>query len=270
MTNPKLRRIAWAALAVTLAVSCAPGSASADPAEDAKTLKDRVQKFWEARVQDQWEVVFDLMSLEEQQMANDREKFAAYQREKGWFKYTDVKLGEAFVDKDLGWVEVTFTTGLRQYPAMPPQTSTLWDVWRKVDGTWRPVPQPLLEQFPKRPPAVRSAEDETALTARVHALWNARQAQDWGTIYDMLDPVYRAANPKEEFLKRRSKYRYLRHKIEWVEVNGAQARGKVYFQQILNDPTLHKLEPPDEAAIEPWAKIDGQWYRVMEKPKGGS
>jgi hypothetical protein len=234
---------------------------------DAARLKARAQQFWDARVQDQWGTVFDLMPTEEQQVAGDRERFSAYQKEKGWFKYVSAQLGETVVDNDLGWVELTFTTALRLYPTMPPQTVTAWDVWRKTDD-WRPIPRATLDQYPTRPPSARPSDDEADLAKRVDGLWKARVAQDWAAVYEFLDPGYRKRVSKEEFLQRKSKYLTLSHRTEWIEVTRTQARSKVVFSQKLNDPTLYKLEPTDEVAFEPWVKVEGQWFRAMEPARG--
>jgi hypothetical protein len=264
--RPFLLRALGLALVVAFA---APAAHAADGDERAK-FKDRAQRFWNSRVQDDWAVVYDLMSVEEQQLAgNDREKFAEWSKKKGWFKYNSVKFGEFYVDKDLAWVEVTFSTSLRQYPTMPAQESTLWDVWRKTDD-WRQIPRQAADQFPTRPPQVRPAEEESAVAKRVDAMWEARKSQDWAAVYELLDPTYRASVTKEDFLKRKSKYLYLSHVTEWVEVSGVRGRSKVSFVQKLNDPTLHKLQPTNETAFEAWVKVDGQWFRQMPAENRGA
>lgn len=261
---------ATGAVALGLTLACAPPAHAGQGATDeAATLKGRAEKIWNARVQDQWDVVYDLMALEEQQAAGDRDKWTAYNKEKGWFKYHTAKVGDAHVDKTVGWVDVVYTTGLRQYPTMPTQETKVWDLWLKNEesGEWRPAHKGQLALYPTRPPAVRPADEEAALWKRQDALWRAREAQDWAAIYEFMDPGYRAATPKENFLKRKSKYLYLRHKVEWVEVQGTTGRTKVFFEQKLNDPTLHKLEPSTEVGYEAWVKTGGEWYR-FSKPEG--
>jgi hypothetical protein len=261
-------RAHWIPLTLILALlaAVAPPVAAAD-GDDVAKLRERAERFWQGRVQDDWGVVFDIMPPEEQQVAGEREKFIAYQKEKGWFKYISAQMGDVAVDRDLGWVHVTFVTGLRQYPTMPHQTSTVWDLWQKTDD-WRPVPRAYLDMHPTRPPTVRPAAEESALARRVDATWKAREAQDFAALYDLLEPAYRQRVTKEDFLKRKSKYLYLKHAIQWVEVFGATAKSKVGFVQKLNDPTLYKIEPEEQLAFEEWVKVDGEWYRKMEMPKG--
>ena len=95
------------------------------------------------------------------------------------------------------------------------------------------------------------------------------EALDWGAIYDMLDPVFREKTPKEDFLRGTSRFLFLSHAVDWLEVTGRGARVKVSFLQKLNDPTLHKLDPEAMATVEPWIKIDGEWFRDMN-PRQGS
>jgi hypothetical protein len=148
---------------------------------------------------------------------------------------------------------------------MPPQSTSAWEVWEKTD-TWRPVAPPLRDQYPKRPPALRNGEEEARVAKRVEALWTARAANDYASIYDLLEPAYRAAVTREEFLARKARYLYPSFKVDWVEVEGSRARARVLFQQKLNDPTLYKLEPDDQRGIETWVQVDGQWFRAMERP----
>lgn len=244
--------------------SLLPLPARAADADEAVVLKDTAAKFWNARIQDEWGTVFDLMSLEEQQAIKDREAFASYQKEKGWFKYEKVEIGESAVDRVVGWVDVSYESSLRLYPTMPHQNVKLWQIWRKTDQ-WRPVPQPLLEQYPQRPPMLRPAAEEAIIAKRTEALWKARKEQNWGVVYDLSMPEYRKSISKKNFLKRKSKYQYLKYQLDWVEADGAAARSKVLYTQKLNDPTLHKLAPTDEVAFETWVKAkDGVWYRFVK------
>ncbi|MGE3840163.1 MAG: hypothetical protein AB7I50_01115 [Vicinamibacterales bacterium] len=254
-------------LALAFVACCFASPARAADGDEATVLKETATKFWNARIQDEWGVVFDLLPEEEQAAIKDREAYATYQKEKGWFKYEKVDIGESVVDRHVGWVDVGYESSLRLYPTMPHQEVKMWQIWRKTDQ-WRPVPQPLLNQFPQRPPTLRPVAEEAVIGKRVEALWKARKEQDWGTVYDLSTPEYRKSIKKKEFLKRRSKYQYLRYQLDWVEADGEAARSKVIYTQKLNDETLRKLAPSDEVAFEIWMKDkkDGRWYRY-QKPE---
>lgn len=254
-------------LALALAATCLASPARAADADEAAVLKETATRFWNARIQDEWGVVFDLMSEEERAAIKDREAYAAYQKEKGWFKYEKVEIGESVVDRTVGWVDIGYESSLRLYPTMPHQEVKMWQIWRKTDQ-WRPVPQPLLNQFPQRPPTLRPVAEEAVISKRVEALWKARKEQDWGTVYELSTPEYRKSIKKKDFLKRRSKYQYLKYQLDWVEADGEAARSKVLYTQKLNDETLRKLAATDEVAFEVWVKDkkDGRWYRY-QKPE---
>ena len=251
--------------ALLLVAAWAPGARASD--DDVALLTARATRFWEARVQDDWKVVFELTPPEEQAAMGNRDTWAAYQQQAGPIRYHRARVYEAFVQKDLGWVRVEFASSPRLYAKLPPTDVTTWQVWQKRDD-WRPVPRQVSDQFPTRPPQARPAEEEATLAKRVDELWNAQAAGDYGRMYDFLEPAYRAATPREEFLARKARYLYSGHTIQWTEVTGDKGRVKIAFTRKLNDPTLYKLDPEQSTTFENWLKIDGQWFRSMEPPKG--
>jgi hypothetical protein len=267
MTYPLFRFRTWSALAVACSLLVLPSMASAaDGGDEVGLVKERAERMWSSKVQDQWETVFELLPPEEQEIGVDKDTYAKYQRDKGWFKFEAAKVNEVVVDKDFAWVDVSFTTSLRQYPTMPKTETRMWEFWLKR-ADWRPVPHESASQFPLKPPTLRDAASEAALLQRIEQQWKAFEALDWPAIYDMADPKYRSVVSREEFLKRRTRYVYLSHKVEWVEAYGNAARAKVSYRQKLNDPTLHKLLPTDESNFEGWVKVDGEWFRQMQIPK---
>jgi hypothetical protein len=75
----------------------------------------------------------------------------------------------------------------------------------------------------------------------------------------------------DEFLNIRSKFLYLSPKVEWVEADGrGNARASVSFAYRINDPAVSKAKPQPSSVIEPWARVDGEWYidtSVLEAPQ---
>lgn len=265
LTPCRLRRTLVQAAVWLFATAVATTLAAADDVAD---LKANATRFWEARVQGDWKTVYALMPPEEIAQAGTADVFVTYQQTQGPFRYSQATIHDVVVEQDLGWVRVEFVSSPRFYPTVDPTVVDTWQVWQKRES-WRPVARGLAGQFPTRPRKVRPAAEETALSTRVDEEWNAHRAGDYAKIYELLDPAYRAATPREEFLARKARYHYLRHTVEWAEVNGDCGRARIAFTRKLNDPTLYKEEPEEVTAFENWLKIDGQWFRDM-KPRRGS
>lgn len=227
--------------------------------DEASLVQQRAKELWAAKVEDRWDVVFDFLPPEEQALAKSRDDYAAYNKAGGPFQYLSAEVGEAIVDGDTAWVALKFSVKPRLYPLKPDQVQK-WEVWLKRDD-WRPIPRTVENQFPARPPKARDTEEDARLAARIEALWKHTERGDWRSVYDFLDPKYRAANTIEQHMARRAKYLYSSSKLVWVETQGTVGRAKVSFQQKLNDPTLTKLEPEEKTLVEEWIKVDGQWYR---------
>jgi hypothetical protein len=229
--------------------------------DEAEALKARAERFWQARVQDDWATVYELLPLEDLEKAPNRDRYVTFMKTKGPLLYLSATVGEVAIDGDLGWVEVEYSVRPRPYP-IKPDVLKVWDLWEKRDD-WRPVTRTRRQEFPTRPPQARPADEEAALVRRADAMWTAITADNWPEVYEMHDAKYREAMPKENFLKRRSKYRNLSHRIEWAEVAGRYARVKVSYTRILDDPALTKLEPEQKVVLEDWIKENDQWFRFM-------
>ena len=237
------------------------GSADSWPAraDEAVLVQARARELWAAKVEDRWQVVFDLLPPEEQALAADRETFARYQKERGPFQYLSAEVGEVIVDGDTAWVAVKFSVKPRGYALKPNQIGK-WEVWIKRDD-WRPVTNTAEDQFPSRPPHARDTARDALLAARVEALWKLMARGDWGPVYEFLDPRYRAETTLEQHMARRAKYLYSSPAVKWVETQGPTGRVKIDFMRKLNDPTLTKLEFEERSAVEEWVEVDGQWFR---------
>jgi hypothetical protein len=255
MTTRRTVLLASCALAAGCLLS---GPARAD---DTTELQTRARSFWDARVAGDWDTVYSMLPPEEQAQVT-REKYVEYQATGGPFRYLKAQIGEITIDKDMAWIALVYTVEARQYPGIPPREITTFDIWTRRED-WRPVPRAILNEYPRRPPHARPAEEEARLIARVDASWQARQKQDWTAVYGFLEPGYRQNVSLEEFLLRRAKLIYESHQVVWAEVTEDRARAKVVFTHRLNDPSVSKMTPRESTDVEDWIKIDGEWYRDL-------
>lgn len=253
-----------------LALVSSPSFSAAGPVEDAAALKQQAQRLWQARVQDDWGIVFDLLPPEEAAVTK-RDDFVKYQSAQGPFRYLSAEVGDAFVDGTTGWVHVKYAVTARNFPGLAPTKLETWDIWQMRD-TWRPIVRDFIKTVPSRPPNVRPAEEESILATRVHAFWEAMKAQDRAAVWQFLSPAAQQQVNRQIFEDANAKYLYVSHEIEWVEVNDSEGRAKVVVGQKLNDPSLSKMEPQLSVMFESWVKQDGQWYRgpKLDKDKKGS
>jgi hypothetical protein len=229
-------------------------------AEAVQGLLEQARVLWDARVSDDWAQVYRLLPPEEQAGTGESE-FVELRTQRGPFEYTKAHVERVAVAGDTGWVRVNYRARPKEYAALPAQDVTTWRVWRRLDGTWHPVPQEKVQDFPQLPPQERPAEEEARLAQRTHGFWRAKEGQHWNTLSQYMEPDVRQKLIKQGSVDREALYKYLSHHLEWVEVIGDQGRVKVQFRFILNDPTLRKLQPQQKTIIEQWVKVDDQWYR---------
>lgn len=265
-----LRRRSSAALRlVAIFLTLLLGLALPVPARSAedqvKALRDRAVKLWDARVKADWSTAYEFLSPSEKAKVT-KEQYVTTNQQKGPLKYSSYKLGEVHVDGDFGWVHTEYEAVPFVMPQAPPKKIKYWQVWEKVAGTWYPVPKEGRDRAHKLPPKLRPLKDEAALTARVNTFWQAREKEDYRTVYDMCSPAFRQKVSADEFLQAKARNLYLTHKVEFVEVEGDKARAHVTFTFRPNDPNLTKMAPSEESTVQPWIRIDGQWYLDAQSP----
>jgi hypothetical protein len=257
-------RFATAAIGLALVVLgvCLAGAAQTEQ----ELLGQRAREFWEARVKGDWAVVYDYLSAGEREKL-DKEAFVAGSKENAPFRYLSYKLGGIETEGDLGWVEVRYAVQITRYPELAAKEMNIWQLWRKADGSWLPSPKQDAQEVPTRP-QLRNSAEEPLLAKRVDGFWQAKEQQDWGRIYEYCDPAYRGRVSREEFLQMKARHLYVSHKTDWVEVLGDRGRSKVTYMYKPNDPSLAKVDPVAESAIEGWIKVDGEWYRFIQVVEG--
>jgi hypothetical protein len=249
MKNPLI--FFWAV--VGLVVSTA---AAASPV-DTQLLEPLAKRFWAAEVQPDYEAVYDMLSPAEKNSIT-RDDYVKQRREVGPVRYLAAEVGEIEFAQELAWVHVKFEWMFPRYPS-PGKPASTWHLWRYADG-WHPIPLGQRDQWPEFPPRLRPAADEAALAKRTAGLWKAKAEQDWKGVYSYMPPEYRARIPLEKFLSSKARFLYINPQVEWVEVTGNEARASIAFLYRFNDPSVSKMPPIEQKVIEPWVKVDGDWY----------
>lgn len=245
-----------------LVVGLARGAA----AVDTQSLEPIAKRFWAAEVQADYEKVYDMLSSGEQNTIT-RDDYVKLRKETGPVRYLAAEVGEIDFAEHLAWVHVKFEWMFPRYPA-PGRSAETWHLWRYEDG-WHPIPLDERDKWPILPPQLRPAADETALTQRTTGLWKAKAEQDWKSVYAYMPPEYRARIPLEQFLKSKARFLYITPHVEWVEVSGSEARASIAFLYKINDPAVSKMQPKEQKVIEPWVKVNGDWYlntSVLNEP----
>jgi hypothetical protein len=231
--------------------------------DDSKALRERAKTFWEARVKGDWATVYDYLS-EAEISGRTKEQYVAFSKEKGPFTFTSYTLGEVDVDGDLGWVKTVCDFYPTQFRGVRPTHMDRWEIWEKVDGKWYPVSRQQYEDYPKLPPRLRPLAEEKAVTARANGFWQAREKNDYTSVYQHCSPAFRESIPVEEFLSKKAQYLYVSHQILWAEVEGDRANVRVTVSYRPNDPHLTKMTPVQETIVQPWIKVNNQWFVEIE------
>jgi glucan-binding YG repeat protein len=226
------------------------------------SLTERADLLWKALVAEDWATEYQFLSPEEATTIT-KDTFVSLRKEKWLLRYLSATVGKAVSSNDIGWVEVSLNFRLNNTPEIQPEQRTTWDLWQRKDGQWYRVSAQQREHVPKLPPHLRPAEEESSLSQRIHAFWQARERQEWKLVYQYLDPTFQKKTSEEEFLKSKAIYSYLSHRVEWVEVIGESGRARVAYAYKINDPSLTKLDTRENFALEKWIKMNGQWYRRM-------
>ena len=227
-----------------------------------RNLKDRADKLWRAKTEKNWSVVF---SYREPQIRENETlvAFEKYCEEKEPFVIHAYSLKKVLVDENLGWVNIEYTSTMRQYPNIPPRTTKMWEKWRITDGLWYPVPTKELGLYPA-PPCQRDRKAEAQLLERFEKSWQNRKAGNWTAVYELCDPTDRKVIPKEEFIASMSLIKYLSREVKWVEVINNKGRILVDLLHKPTDPSLTKLQPSLSTTDEKWVLVDGVWYQDIQ------
>jgi hypothetical protein len=241
---------------------------AAGPAQADQGLRERAQAFWDARVREDWAVLYQYLPTSGKSQEG-LDEFITFSKKNTAFKYLSFELKETETAGDLGWVKLVCMAQPKGVSNVPPRKTETWQLWEMKDGNWVPVPTKQLAEAPSRPPSMRPAAEEAELTKRVNEFWEAKEKEQWGLIYEYCDPEFRKAVSQEEFLQKKAQYYYVAHSVDWTEVTGDKGKVKVTYLIRPTDPYLSKVEPADDTFIEDWIKIEGVWYRLIPKESLG-
>jgi len=258
-SNERAATIRWLFTASFVLLSLALISPLPAAQDESKILREAATKFWEARVKGDWATVYDYLS-EAERAGRTKERYVEVSSTVGPWRYLNYKLGGVETSDDTGWVEIEYSAEPVQFPGIKPKLVARWEHWEKVDGRWEVVYGKRVMDFPTRPPSQRSVEEERAVTARAEKFWKAQEKGDYTTVYELCSPSFRKALSLDEWLTKKAQNIYVSHEIMWAEVQGDQALVRVAFEYRPNDPTVSKMVPLDEIAMQNWMKVDGLWY----------
>jgi len=258
------KRLATVILFTCLACLSAGGGTFA--LDTAGALRERANKFWDARVRQDWGVLYDFLSPSERDKGT-RDQFVSQGKEKAPFRYLSYHLGEVETAGDLGWVLTEFEARAVKFDKLPSRRVSQWQVWQKNNAEWYPLTEGRSELAPSLPPRLRPAAEEARLLKRADEFWEAREKQQWGVIYQYCDPGFRQRVPAEEFLQMKALNLYLFHALEWAEVAGDRGRVRITYRYRSSDPGLAKLDPEEVSVVEDWVKMTDEWYRNVPEPQ---
>jgi len=236
----------------------ADSPAPRDTVDPKAALRARAETYWAAQVAEDWATVFECL---DPGIRSEWEKaeFIEWSAQNEPFLIRQYQINDVQVSDYYGWVDVDYTTNIRQFPDVPAKDANKLEKWWRKDGAWYVVPQQLLEQVPA-PPAERDQEAEAALKERWKASWDARINRDWRKLWDLIDPRDKVGVLYEEFAEAEGLIEYFSHELYWVQVIGDDGKVRVNYEHRLHDPNLTKMRPIFKPVTEKWSYYEGQWY----------
>jgi len=227
------------------------------------SLEAAAQRYWTAKVAEDWDSVFDLEYEPEARASLVRDEFKNWSKEKEPFQIHSFKIERVASDGEMGWVELDYVTSIRRFPGLPPRDTKMVQKWRLTDDQWYPVPKNQLESYPE-PPSYRDLAAEPRLWERFEGSWRARRAGDWSAMYEFTDPRDHGDVTLEMFAEAEGLFEYLDHKVHWVEVIGNLGQVRVAYRHKVTDKSMEKLAARDATIVERWVLYNDQWYRDLK------
>ncbi|MCA9294910.1 MAG: hypothetical protein KC983_00300 [Phycisphaerales bacterium] len=241
-----------------LALACAALVAAGISHPRPESLADHVARLWDARHAEDWSVVFD---YQDPAIIADgtREQYIEWASENEPFIIREYRILEVVEQGDLGYAHVTSKDAVRRFQHVPARDVSRWEVWHRIDGTWRPVSPFELDNYPEAPP-VRNLAIEDDLRARFLASWDARMKGNWDDFHAMIDPHDQARVPLDGLYGIAEELEFISGELQWVQA--LSNRGEVRFLATTRivDPSMSKIAPTSKLITEPWVYIDGVWY----------
>lgn len=122
---------------------------AAAPVSPEVALRNRVTRFWEARLKDDAAVLYEFLDPE----AKERVTLTAYVRSQGTFHFLAYQVQSINIVAEKAWVRVTYTFKMRipQLAGFGPWTQESPEIWILREGVWY---RPYSQQEALTPPPV--------------------------------------------------------------------------------------------------------------------
>jgi len=117
-----------------------PAPPPAPPVSPEEALKNRVTRFWDARLKDDAAVLYEFL----EPAARRRVTLTAFVRSQGTFHFLSYRIQSIKIVEEKGWVKVKYSFKLRipQVAGFGPWSQESFEVWTLLDGVWhRPYSQ---------------------------------------------------------------------------------------------------------------------------------
>lgn len=229
--------------------------------DQAAALIERAQRLWQARLDEDWAVVFEFMTPSERE-GTTAEAYAQWAVDNEAFAVESFTLGDARVDGSLGWVQIDSLVRARQFGSeIEPVATKRWAPWLRINGTWYRCPPEKAEELPASP-ALRDAAEEESLRARFEASMYSRLHDDHERTYLYIAPQDRMLVTEEEFASALSRVNFRKFRTIWAEVPIGQDNAEVRAEMLIkpNEEGQRKMPPRWTVINESWVKVGGRWY----------
>ncbi len=251
-----------------------PAATSEPTTEVAASASDRMQRLtdaamrvWEARVAEDWAVVFEYQRLVGDEQY-DVEQYIAWSKQNEPFVIHSYQFEDISIENDIGWVTLKCESTIRQFPNAAPKTTARIEKWQLIDDKWKIVP-PQEYDLHNESPYVRDIDAENVLRERFEESWQARLESDWTGLYQMSDPKDHADIAEHELAEAKDLTIYIDREIHWIQVIGDYGIVRVAITHKINDPNLTKLPARIIMKDEQWVRRDGTWYLDL-RPEGAN
>ena len=226
---------------------------------DGKALRAVAERFWAARVSEDWKVVYEHLPAKVRG-EEGWEAWAEWAAAESPFIFEQADPGEVEAMDGFGWQSVAVRTRIRRFPQLEARELNRNDCWKKEDGRWVIVEdRKEKEKMPAKPSTRDLLAEE--LVRDVHAIVNAaREARNFDRYWDHSDPDDREVVARERFDELHAEFGFFGATPLWIEVVGDSAR--VQHEILIKNlhPSLRKMDPQPAVLVEEYRKVDGNWY----------
>lgn len=105
---------------------------------------------------------------------------------------------------------------------------------------------------------------EESLRQRVDQLMNAKAADDWEMVYDLMDSSYRKRVTKQNFLNMNREIQFSNYRFESLDIDPS---GDTAVVKVKYDMSVKVFDFADQVETQQWVRENWQWYLKVEKTK---